>query len=255
MEKNKSIFTLAFLAIILLAVGQLYFPFILLIALAPILGLSKVDHSLKIKHFDLLILGVLVLSQLIIAFLKSESVLAGLIYGAFIWLTFVLFSFTDKYAKNKLGVFTIIVYWLGAEYLSLLVFPSAAHFILGSGFDNTSSIDWSGYTGLSGISTWILFANALFYYTLFYGENNVFTGSFRPLSLSYSVVGAALPMIIVSFFDYESSKVTADAVENFYKGSEVSISPYNVDGEVFARSIGWVSVLIAIYATVKRKVS
>lgn len=253
MEKNKSTLILSLASIICLIVGQLYFPFVLLLGIAPLLALAKVNEHFRIKHFDFLILGVLLLTQLVVALLKSESVLAGSTYAILIWLTFALFSFTDKHSKNKLGVFTIIVYWLAAEYIALLFFPESAHFLLGAGFDSTSSIDWSGYTGLTGISTWILFGNCLLYYALFFGENNVLTGKLRPLSLTYSIAGALLPLLIISFFDYESSKVTASVVQEYYNNEPVSITPYAVDGEVFARSIGWVSALIGIYAFVKRK--
>lgn len=254
MEKNKLTTVLALTSVILLTVGQLYFPLALLVGIAPLLAIYKTNERAKFKHFDFVIFRVLLISQLVIAYFKAESLLVGGSVAIMMWLTFVLFSFTDKHAKNKLGVFTIIVYWLAAEYLLLLLFPSSAHFLLGAGFDNFSSIDWSGYTGITGISTWILISNALFYYALFYGENNVFTGSLRPISITYAIVGAALPLIVLSFFDYESSKVTAALVEQYYKGLPVDISPYNIDGEVFARSIGWVSALIAIYAIVKRKV-
>lgn len=253
MGKNKLVLLLALLSTIFLTVGQLYLPIVLILAIALLLAISKVNEQIKIKHFDFLILVVLIISQLVIAITKSESWLVGGSVALMMWLTFVLFSFTDKHAKNKLGVFTIIVYWLAAEYLLLLAFPSSAHFLLGAGFDAYSNVDWSGYTGLTGISSWILWGNCLFYYALFYGENNILVGKLRPLSLTYAIVGALLPLLVISFFDYESSKVTAGTVEQFYRGIPVSIEPYAKDGEVFARSIGWVSALIGIYALVKRK--
>lgn len=156
-----------------------------------------------------------------------------------IWMSwaFIIFWFTDRYAKNKIGYFTIIIYWLGLEYGSLYVPFLSSEFILARGWsDLTGFANWMTSSGSIGLGLWFLIGNILFFY-VFFQNLALFKGKFRWLSFIYSIALLCLP-IAIGYFIYPDKNIPPLSVENEYLG----------------RTALLFSVLLICYGFVKRQV-
>jgi len=254
MEKNKKAFILLLIAITAYVIGNVYFPLLIFLFIAPLIALKDINHSFKYKFCDFSVLSVLIVGHLAKAIIFEHAWDMSLIFSLLIWLAFIFYNISDTYLKNKIGAFTLIIFWLAVAYLSLNQYPQTATFLLGATFDHSTLITWSGYSGLLGVSCWILFGNVLLYIALFKGDHNILNGNIRWLSISYSLIVIALPLIIASFADFENASINSQAVINYFSGLAVDNEIYAQRGEVFGRTASWVSILLILYAFVKRRI-
>lgn len=254
MEKNKKAFVLILIAITAYVVSNVYFPLLIFLFIAPLIALKDIKHGFKYKYFDFAVLFVLIISHLTNGIFLNNAWEMGLIFSLLIWLAFILYNISDTYLKNKIGAFTLIIFWLALAYLSINQYPQTASYLLGATFDHSSLITWSGFSGLLGVSCWILFGNVLLYIALFKGDHNILNGNIRWLSISYSLIVIALPLIITSFMDFENASINSQAVINYFSGLVVDNDIYAQRGEVFGRTASWVSILLILYAFVKKRI-
>lgn len=252
MEKNKTVFGLFIASLVLLIIGRVYFPILLFVALAPLFAILHIDHKAKLGSFDFIALILLIAANLAAGILLELDLLDAIVYGSLMWLATVVYKFTNKHSRNNLGLLTLIIYWLSLEYVALKLNPALSHYLLGASFDYVSFISWSNYSGLTGITAWLLAANVLVYISLF-KDGGILEGQIRWLTISYSIILIALPIIISSFIELSPEVITPEIAQRFYSEKPVDLTPYNTNGEIFGRSSAWVAVLIIIYAFVKRK--
>lgn len=228
------------------------FPFFIFAALAPLFLLF--EHGRKenaaLPHLFGRIFIVLLVSFLAwntkYTFLTWMDWMVPLIHALAITLAFVVFHFTDKHAKNRLGVFTLIIYWLAMEFLLLQGHPAFARFFLASAFDQYPGlIGWNAYTGFLGVSLWILIVNVLLFYSVF-AEDRLFKGKISWPGLAGSLLLGCLPV----FFGADTiaivreDLVTGDAMSKQLAGS----------GEYIGKTAVWVAVLLLLYSFVRREV-
>jgi len=253
MEKNKASILLLVLSIVFITLGRTFLPILTFIGIAPLLVLLTLDHKFKYKSFDFLVLTGLVISHTICGLLDGQSIWLSLTYGTAVWVSTVIYLFTNKHSRNKIGMLTMVIYWMAIEYALLKISPAFAFLLIGTAFENSSMIPWSAYSGITGVSCWVLIANILLYISLF-KHGGILNGQVRWLSICYSIILIALPVIISFFITFDQQPLTGEVVYNLYSNKEVSVFPYANNGEVFGRTSAWVSVLILIYAFVKREV-
>ncbi len=78
----------------------------------------------------------------------------------FMSLTFMLFHITKRTFGNKIGSFSLIVYWISFEYIFLHAHLTWPWLNLGNCFaGNIKLIQWYEYTGVLGGTLWILLLN------------------------------------------------------------------------------------------------
>lgn len=252
MEKNKTVFGLFLASLLLSIIGSVYFSLLLFISLAPLLAILHIEHKARYKSFDFIALFLLVGASISSAILLDLNLLDALVYGILMWISTFVYLFTNKHSRNNLGLLTWIIYWLALEYVALKLNPALSYHLLGAAVSDPDLIPWSNYSGLTGISAWLLAGNVLLYISLF-KDGGILNGQVRWLSISYSIILIALPIIISSFISLSPEIITPEITQQLYAEKPVNLTPYNANGEIFGRSAAWVSVLIIIYAFVKRE--
>ncbi len=157
---------------------------------------------------------------------------------------FLLHAFTNRIRPKKLGKYTVILFWFAIQYLFIKFVPSPLLFVLA----DIPSIPpewqrWNIYTGLMGISLWIILVNFLIYQAL---GNNPFKWSV--------IVPIAILILIPIGVSYllDNLPVTMDNLVRLYKGMSVE-GQYAHMGEVVPHTAAWFSILIVIFTLVKNK--
>jgi len=262
MEKNKESFILSLLCIVFLVAGYLLpaWPFLIALAIAPLCRqhvLFKGERAAFPRYLAFILIPLSAGFLAISLFIPALQWYHGLFYGTLMALSFFIFWLTDRYAPNRLGFFTIMIYWLAMEYVAVKLLPDFAFLLLGSSFNAYPSIiAWTSETGIMGATAWIFLANILAYY-VFFKEPGILHHTFRPLTLAYSLILLSIPAII-SWQVYSSDYLVTpqDVVLAYSRPEDLPgyLADYALAGEVFGRTAAWVSVLLILYSLVKRKV-
>jgi apolipoprotein N-acyltransferase len=237
------------------------FPFLIMLAIAPLLKIYEQfkEDEKSVGAYSFYIILPLALSFTLISFYRGTTTLfQGSVFGILMALSLIFFWLTDTFSKNRLGYFTIIIFWLALEYAAIKLNPELANLLLGSCLiEYPVMIRWNSETGMMGVSAWILLSNILLYYALFKGKG-LLQGNFRPLSLFYALLAISIPGLISWFLiDPQHILTVKDVILAYSDPSElpVTLKNYAVTGEVFGRTAAWISVLLILYSLVKRKVS
>jgi hypothetical protein len=174
-------------------------------------------------------------------------------FGIFLSFAFFAFWLTDTYARNRLGLFTVLLFYAGFEYISLLFVPEYAHMLMGASLENYPDLQrWNPGTGLTGVSIWILAFNIGLYYVFFH-NNAIFRGIIRWRSLIAVLILTVLPAMISIWFYSDQIPLTAGQVQQQFTGV-LNSRNFAEAGEIAGRTCAWISVFIILYALVKRKV-
>ena len=139
----------------------------------------------------------------------SGAVLAFLANSLLMTITFYLFHLTKKYVGAKEGYISLLIYWIGFEYLHFNWEASWTWLTLGNTFSVVPSwVQWYSYSGALGGSFWILCINLLIYRVY---QNLWMKGeTWRIQTPLFIVAGAffAIPMTIslITYVTYEEEK-------------------------------------------------
>ncbi len=263
MEKNNEALILSFLSVVFMVAGHVWpeWPFLIALSIAPLFRQHIIfkGADAPFKKYFAFILVPLSLAFLIISLINpSLQWFHGLFYGLLMALSFFIFWLTDRHTQNRLGFFTVLIYWLAMEYTAIKIIPEFAHLLLGSTFRMYEDIiAWNTQTGIMGVSAWILLGNILCYY-VFFKDPGILRKTFRPLTLLYSLIVLSVPAVISWWLYAPELVVTPEfAVQAYSNPSELpsGLHKYAITGEVFGRTCAWVSVLMILYSLVKRKVT
>jgi apolipoprotein N-acyltransferase len=143
----------------------------------------------------------------------------------FMSVPFFAFHLTKKYTNRNLGYLSLIVFWIAFEYFHLNWDLSWTWLNLGNGFASYPKyIQWYEYTGTSGGTFWILFAN-IFFYSLIIDllEKRKLITKFM-IKFCFALLLIILP-IIFSYFIYNNYKETKNYVNIVIV--QPNIDPYN----------------------------
>ena len=99
---------------------------------------------------------------------QAGSIIAGvfsnLANAALMTIPFMLFRFTKRYAGERLGYFSLVLYWMCFEYLHLRWEFTWPWLSLGNAFAlNHTWVQWYEYTGQFGGTLWIWILNLLIF--------------------------------------------------------------------------------------------
>jgi len=186
--KKSSLFTLAFLSGILLALPwyQSFSGIISAFALVPLLIIEDQLFKTKDKnkHFILYrysIITFLVWNIIATYWIKNSNIIAAttVIFTntAAMSLTFSLFHITKRKFGSKIGNFSLIIYWISFEYIFLHAHLTWPWLNLGNAFaGDIKLIQWYEYTGTLGGTLWVLILNlTLFKVIKLYFQNKNLT--------------------------------------------------------------------------------
>ncbi|MEJ2004337.1 MAG: hypothetical protein P8X57_05085 [Cyclobacteriaceae bacterium] len=233
------------------------FPWTIVVAVAPLFAIYDHHKSRRLPfvQFGIWTVVILVLVFGILSSIKENwaSLPLSVNYGILMSFAFFAYWLTDTYARNRLGLFTMIIYITGLEYVGLLFVPDFAFMLLGSSFSGFPSIQqWNAGTGITGVSMWIIAANIASYHILF-RDDAVFKGLFRWRTLLASGILLMIPALISVWFYNEAvvlePVVIRDAFDEIWSEKNFASA-----GEITGRTCAWVSVFIVLYGLVQRKI-
>jgi apolipoprotein N-acyltransferase len=227
------------------------FPWLIFISLTPLLALY---HGYKTNDISLFqCIGAITLaifsSFLSISLLNEDITLIGaIVFGTLASGAFGLLILSETIIPNRLGLFTLIIYYTAMEYIALRMEPSLTGLILGSTLHEYPSIqNWSSTTGLTGVSGWILLGNVLFYPVIFKPKNSM--GS-RLIHLFYTLIILCIP-VVISFRISSQALSPLKATEEILKHNS---NPGAYPAEIFGRTCAWVAVFLLLYALVNLRI-
>lgn len=147
--------------------------FILLVALVPLLILNDKLNDRNNSGIHINFLGYAFLTFFLWNLITTWWIFYASVTGMFIIITcnaFImsvvwwLFNLISRRYPSKMADFTLIVLWLGLEYLQYNWPVEWPWLTLGNGFaNNPKLIQWYEYTGVLGGSFWILVSNILIF--------------------------------------------------------------------------------------------
>ena len=236
------------------------FPWTITLAVAPIFALYAIhkEGNLPFISFGLSVVGPLVLSYVVIgSFMQNGTpgIPLSINYGILMSFAFFAYWLTDKYAQNRLGLVTIVIFYTGFEYLSMIFIPGYANFLLGSSLAEFPQIQrWNTQLGITGVSAWILLAN-IATYQIFFRNLAIINGIFRWRSFLIAGILLSIPAIISYWMPDPNGGVlrAAEVAEGFR--NIISTGKFESAGEITGRTCAWVTILLVLYGFVKRKVT
>jgi apolipoprotein N-acyltransferase len=168
--QNKYI--LAFIGALLLYISwpPMSFPFLIFIALVPVLLIEDSFHQQPRKYGSAKLLGYLYILFLIWNILTTwwvfnaakEAVFAITLNSLFMCIPILLFHKTRKKYSTTIAYISLVCYWLAFEHLHLRWDISWPWLTLGNVFAKWPSvIQWYEYTGVMGGTVWIWVVNIL----------------------------------------------------------------------------------------------
>ncbi len=249
-EININPFILLGASVFLLAGGWLMksFPIFLLFGYAPLFALTdRISDKKPFWNQFEYILVALCLSLFAAHQLRSDSIMNSIIEGIALTLPFIAYGFVRQSLGNRTGKFTIIFFWLAAEYVFLKTPWRENLVFLGDGLILfPHQMNFTCYTGYLGISLWILISNLLIYLTIIKEKaiNYIF------LILASVLIAAPLVFSLMN----ESEPITRESMLQLYGQSTVEVGAYQLKGEWTGRTAAWVSVLILLLSLVKNKI-
>lgn len=224
------------------------FPLLIFTGLAPFFAI--VDQGKEDDRFwnlSELILAALTISFFAAHVFQVEFLVAAISQSIALTLAFVGYSFAYQSLGSRLGKFTIVIFWLGIEYVLLKTsFRNQIIFLSDALQLQPNWQRWNIYTGYLGSTLWILLSNLFIYLGLLKAEkiNWIWVG----------VAAFCMAGPIVFSLLSEELPITHLNMLNLYDGNVTSLSKeYMERGELIPRTAAWVSGLIILLSLVKNK--
>ncbi len=236
---------------LLLSAGWLMksFPLLIFVGLAPFFAI--VDQGKEGDRFwnlSELILAGLAISFFAAHLFEIKFIVVAISQSIAFTLAFVGYSFAYQNLGSRLGKFTIIIFWLGIEYILLkMPFRNQIIFLADAVQFQPTWQNWTAHTGYLGGSLWILIPNLFLYLGVWKEEkiNWVWVG------LTVICIAGPITFSLLT----EGSLVTRLDMLNLYDGETKLLSKeYLEHGELIPRTAAWISGLVVLLSMVKNKI-
>jgi hypothetical protein len=224
------------------------FPLLIFAGLAPFFAI--VDQGKEDDRFwnlSELILAGLTISFFAAHVFEIQFLVAAISQSICLTLAFVGYAFAYQSLGSRLGKFTIVIFWLGIEYILLKTpFRHQIVFLSDALQLHPSWQRWTIYTGYLGSSLWILIINLFIYLGLLKAEKI----NWYWVGLSIFCIAGPILFSLLG----ETSLVTRTNMLNLYDGEVKSLpTEYLEHGELIPRTAAWVAGLILLLSLIKNK--
>lgn len=236
-------------AIFLLVCGWIMgsFPFLLLVAYAPLFGLTDrlSDKKPFWNQFEFILIA-LSLAFFSVFLFATEKIAVSILLGIVFTLPWIAFGFSHQALGNRTTKILIIFFWISLEYI-LLKTPWRAEIpYLADGFLLQAKwMSFSRHTGWLGVSVWVLTCNILAYLAIIKGKALNWT------FLILFVLAVAFPFVYQLLRD--ETPITRELMIILYQHQSITDSIYQSRGEWLGRTAAWVSALVILLSLVKNK--
>lgn len=227
-----------------------------LVAIIPIIIILKNSLSKKTGYWQwpVSLTVTLTVTYLLGQLITSQSISFGILpYAVGLSLVTSLYWLVSRHLNSRIGLFTVILFWLAYDYLILSVFPDNSVYFVFNSLETSAFLPWTHSLGFFGVTLWALVSNFLMAYILF-DPNTEYNIKMRWLSLIYATLFITAPIWILYFWPSSQIGISFDDMYRHYHDLPIDNLLYNERGEWLGRTSAWVAVLIVIYSLVKRKV-
>lgn len=247
-SKNQKVnpYVLAVISAVLLTAALLMksFPVLIFVAIAPLFAIT--DHTNENNFWNKIELIAAAFAVALVAWsqLDESLVMTVVLEPIVLALVFLAFTYSKRGLGSRLGMLTLILFWLAMEYLKAKFFVNKPVFYLASVLDlKPGWLRWTKSTGYLGASLWILMANWFVYLGLF--RNG--------LRISYLLVFLVVILgpIFYSYTLQTDYAMHARMYQLYMGHPSTQADGYSERGEWIARTAAWISVLIFLSAFVK----
>lgn len=224
------------------------FPLLIFVGIAPFFAI--VDQGKEGDRFwnlSELILAGLTISFFAAHLFQVQFLVAAISQSIALTLAFVGYAFAYHSLGNRLGKFTIVIFWLGIEYILLKTpFRNQIIFLADALQLQSGWQQWNVNTGYLGSSLWILITNLSIYLGIL-KEGRI---NWMWVGLSILFIGGPIAFSLMS----EEVSISRMNMLTLYNGDGASLSKeYMERGELIPRTAAWVSGLLILVSLVKNK--
>lgn len=225
--------------------GQL--PILIFFGLAPLFALANprdpVDSVFEKMELVLLVLGLALTTR---ALLLNTSLVMSLVTAIGLTLACVAYAWTRQVLGNRNNPLTLLLFWLGMEYLLVKFIPAQATYVADAFVLMNSWTRWTIHTGYLGISLWILMVNYCMYFAFLRDQ------ALRPGWLALGLLLIIGPLVYS--YSLSSPPITRELMINLY-GNVPSDGDvvYLARGEWVVRTAAWISTLIILFTLVRHQ--
>lgn len=224
------------------------FPLLIFAGLAPFFAIAdEGKDNERFWNLSELILGGLSISLFAAHLFEVKFLVVSISQAIALTLAFVGYSFAYQSLGSRLGKFTIIIFWLGIEYVLVkLPYRNTVLFLADALQLQSDWQSWNQYTGYLGSSLWILIVNLFLYLALLKGDK------INWFHFALAILLLAGP-ISFSYFN-EGNALTRVEMNDLYGGNITTLDKEYVEhGELIPRTAAWVTVLILLLSLIKSK--
>jgi len=206
---------------------------ILLIAFVPLLIIERYFYENKEKNrsvvaflyaYIVFLIWNLATTYWIVNATMAGAIVAFVLNSLFMAIVFWLFHITHRALGNRIGYFSLVVYWTSFEYLYMHVTVSWPWLNLGNGLGkDIRLIQWFELTGSLSATPWILFINILlFLIILEYARQGSVRKKTLELILLIILILFPVSYSLIRFYTYTETKNPYEIVV-----VQPNIDPYN----------------------------
>lgn len=229
------------------------FPVLAFVALAPMVALMAQSADEE-KDAPLVEHAEWVLAALAIGFVGRAVWVGDSIFNATVWsisfaLVFALFGFVRRHLLKLTGVLPLALFWLALEYLLLKIqWPGNGWFLADLLNEQPKWTAWMSAQGYLTTSVWLLLTNLLAWAAFFRGKVS-------PMLTIAFVAAVGAPIVLGYVQPSLTGVIDRQQMMDYYAGIGSVTGEYQQRGEWLARTSAWVSVLVFLFAVVRRKTS
>lgn len=224
------------------------FPVFIFVGLAPLFAITdKTSEGDKFWEYTELILIALAIAFLAAHLFDFSALIGVLIQSIVLTLSFAGYTFCRQALGPRVGKFTIILFWLGFEYVFLKTNQADRVIFLADATQLKADwLKWTSFSGYLSATAWILFCNLLFYNAVLKKDK------INWVMLALFLIGLGGP-VVYSLTAGSHAVVSRQEMAALYAGLDTGNSVYQKRGEFIPRTAAWISVLIFTFALIKNK--
>lgn len=229
------------------------FPLLSFVAIAPMLSLmdssqeEEENAEMPVLEHTEWILAALAIGFVLRSVFQSDAIFHAAVWSVSFAFVFVMFGIVRRQLGKLTGVLPLALFWLALEYIFLkLQWPGNGWFLADLLSKRPEWTAWMASQGYLAASVWLLVTNLLAWGAFFRGKVNV------PMLMAF-IAAVGVPIILSYMQAPFDNAISRGEMMSYYAGETSPAGDYGQRGEWLGRTSAWVSVLVLLFAFVRRK--
>lgn len=240
--------------LLLAALFTTAFPVLSFFCLAPLFALAwpiadeagGADKKSVLENAEI-VLFALAISFVIYFYFKALPLFSATVLALAYTVPFLALMFIRRSLGERSGPIGLFLVWLALEYFMLKAGWPAEHWFLADLLE--AKPPWSSLfrsQGYLAVSAWLLLTNLLAWAM-------VFRGKFSPGFAVLFVIAVATPLTMGILGTDDTHRIIREQMLSYYSTGVTSDATYGSRGEWVVRTAAWASVLVLLFAAVRKK--